>query len=136
MTNLASRRALAAKTFGVGKRKIFFEESRIEEVKEAITKQDMRDLLTDGAIAIRENTGRKQKPQRRTRKGPGKIKWVVGNRKGNYMILTRKFRRYIKEIKNQGKMTDEKYRELRKKIKTKMFKDKAHLKEHIGGKLK
>ena len=136
MTNLASRRALAAKTFGVGKRKIFFEESRIEEIKEAITKQDMRDLLEDGAIAIREISGRKQKPQRRTRKGPGKIKMTVRDRKGNYMILTRKFRRYIKEIKNQGKMDNEKYQELRKKIKTKMFKDKAHLKEHIGGKLK
>ncbi len=136
MTNLTSRRELAAKTFNVGKNKIFFENSRISEVKEAITKQDMRDLLADGAIRIRENSGRKQKPERRTRKGPGKIKMTIGTRKTDYMILTRKFRRYVKELRNQGKLDKEKYYDLRKKIKSKMFKDKAHLKEHTGGAVK
>jgi len=56
--NLRSKKQLAANTFGVGKSRIMFVNERIEEIKEAITKQDMRNLLQDGAIIIKEVKGR------------------------------------------------------------------------------
>ena len=57
----------------------------------------------------------------------------VHDRKGDYVRLTRKLRAYVKELKLQGKLTHEKYIELRKMIKARTFKDKAHIKNHIGG---
>ena len=53
--NLKKKKALAARTFGVGLERIEFVKPRLEEIKEAITKQDMKDLKESGAIIIREN---------------------------------------------------------------------------------
>ena len=134
--NLESRKLLAAKTFGVGKRKVLFDSLRLEEIKEAITRQDIRDLHESGAIMIKDNLGRKTKPPRTTRRGPGKRKMMPFDRKERYMTLTRKFRRYIQELRIQNKISEEQYWDLRKKIKASMFKDKAHLKGYIGGSAK
>jgi len=135
MMNLNKRKELASKVLGVGKNKIWFNPSNLEEIKEAITKQDIRDLYESGAIRVKENKGRRANEPRTTRRGPGKIKMTVRDEKGDYMILTRKFRRYINELRKQKKITQEKYMEIRKKIKSKEFKNKAHLKDHIGGKI-
>ena len=132
--NLRKRKQLASKVLGVGKNKILFDESRLAEIKEAITKQDIRDLFQSGLISIKETRGRRKNIKRKTRRGPGKIKIKVVNRKRNYMLLVRKLRRHIKEIKIQGKISKEQYEELRKKIKSSEFKSKAHLKEYLGGK--
>jgi len=56
--NLRAKKQLAANTLGVGKGRIIFVNERLEEIKEAITKQDMRNLQKDGAIIIREVKGR------------------------------------------------------------------------------
>ena len=47
--------------------------------------------------------------------------------------MTRKLRKYVAEMKNQGKITREDATEIRKKIRNRIFRSKAHLKEHIGG---
>jgi large subunit ribosomal protein L19e len=135
MKNLNKRKILASKVLGVGKQRIIFDTARLEEIKEAITKQDIRDLYEAGAIRIREIIGMRIKEKRTTRRGPGKIKFRVHDTKREYIILTRKFRKYIVELKKQGKIDQEKYLELRKMIKARAFKDKAHLKDHIEGKL-
>ena len=135
MRNLDKRKALASKVLGVGKNKIVFDISRLAEIKEAITKQDIRDMYNDGIISIREKTGRRKKEKRTTRRGFGKIKKKIRNRKGNYVILVRKLRAYVKELKSHGKLDREKYIEFRKQIKARTFKNKAHLKEHMEGKL-
>jgi len=58
--NLRKKKMLAAKTLGVGKNKIVFVKSRIDEIKEAITKQDIRDLYNEGAILIKQVMGRRK----------------------------------------------------------------------------
>ncbi len=135
MKNLDKRKTLACKVLGVGRQRVIFDTARLEEIKEAITKQDIRDLYEAGAIRIREIIGMRIKKKRTTRRGPGKIKMIVYDRKREYVILTRKFRKYISELKKQGKIDQEKYMELRKMIKARAFKDKAHLKDHIEGKI-
>ena len=135
MKNLNKRKILAAKVLGVGIERIVLDTSRLEEIKEAITKQDIRDLYAAGAIGIKEIKGVKTKEKRTTKRGPGKIKMRVYDRKREYVILTRKFRKYINELKKQGRIDQEKYEELRKLIKARTFKDKAHLKDYIGGKI-
>jgi large subunit ribosomal protein L19e len=133
MKNLNKRKALAAKVLGVGKNKIVFDTSRLEEIKEAITKQDIRDLFAEGIIRIAPARGRQTKEKRTTNRKAGKIKRKVKRRKAKYVILTRKLRRYIKDLKQSKKINQEVYSDLRKKIRSKSFKDLSHLKEHTGG---
>lgn len=131
--NLRSKKALAAKTFGVGKERILFVNERIEEIKEAITKQDMRNLHQDGAIIIKEVKGRSKNIKKKKKRGFTKIRKNVDTRKRDYVILTRKLRKVLSDKKKNGEVSEKEIKELRKKIRNKMFKSKAHLKEYMGG---
>ena len=128
---LNKKKELAAKTLKVGKRRIILSEERLDEIKEAITKQDIKDLNKSGAIKIKEIKGRKKIKKRTTKRRAGKIKKKVNKRKQQYVKITRKLRAYIKELKNQGKIENEEYKDLRKKIRARDFKSKAQLKEYL-----
>jgi large subunit ribosomal protein L19e len=129
--NLKKRRELSARVLGVGKNRIIFNPSHLAEIKEAITKQDIRDMYADGIIGISEKKGRKSKEKRHTRRGFGKIKKMINPGKAAYIIRVRKQRKYIKELLLQNKLDREQYFDLRKKIRASTFKNKAHLKDHI-----
>ncbi len=128
---LDKKKQLAAKALNVGKGKIIFDEDRLDEIKEAITKQDIRDLEKAGAIRIRETKGRKKVRKRKTKRGAGRIKMNVKKRKETYAKITRKLRGYLKSLKENKKMEHEEYRDLRKKIRARYFKSKAQLKEYL-----
>jgi len=130
--NLSKKKKLAKRTFGVGENRIVFVESRINDIKEAITKQDMRDLRQDKAIIIKEKKGRK-KVIRKRRRSIGNIRKKINTRKKDYVVLTRKLRKYVLEMKNQGKISKEEFDDIRKKIRNKIFRSKSHLKEYIEG---
>ena len=51
MQNLDKRKFLASKVFGVGKGRICFDASRLAEIKEAITKQDIKELNKEISIS-------------------------------------------------------------------------------------
>lgn len=131
--NLSKKKALAIRTLKVGKERIVFLNSRLDEIKEAITKQDIRDLTQEGAIIIKEIKGRKKVEKRTRKRGPGKIKKKVNTRKRDYVIMTRKLRKYVAGLLNHGSISKENSTEIRKKIRNKAFRSKAHLKDHIGG---
>lgn len=131
--NLGKKKALASRTLNVGKERIFFVPSRLDEIKEAMTKQDIRDLNKEGAILIKEIKGRRTKPKRKTKKSDGNKKKNIRNKKKRYIAHTRKLRKYLKEIKKQGKISKKGAKEIRKKIRNKDYKSKAHLKSQIGG---
>jgi len=128
---LDKKKELAAKVLKVGKNRIQFNVETLSEIKEAITNQDIRDLHAEGMINIKPVKGRKKVVKRKTRRGPGKIKKKVKNRKQTYVKITRKLRNYIKELKKLGRITDEQYKESRKKIRMRNFRSKAHLKENL-----
>lgn len=128
--NLKTKKELAAKTLKVGKERIKFVDARREDIKEAITKQDIRDLIADGAILIKETKGRK-KVRRKNKRSTGNIRKKVNRRKKEYITLTRKLRRYIAELKKQGRLSAEEITELRKKIRNRFFKSKSNLKNYI-----
>ena len=130
--NLKKKKALARRTFNVGESRIVFAESRLSDIKEAITKQDMRDLKQDKAIIIKEKKGRK-KVRKKRRKSTGNIRKRMKKRKKDYVVLTRKLRKYVSEMKKQGKISKEEADEIRKKIRNKIFRSKSHLKEQIAG---
>ncbi len=129
--NLRNKKQLAAKALKVGKGRVIFDSQHLEEIKKAITKQDIINLKQEGIISIRPVKGRRTIVKRKTRKGPGKIKMTVKNRKQDYVKITRKLRRYVKELRSKGLIDRELYLELRKKIKMKNFKSLANLKENL-----
>lgn len=130
--NLKRKKELASRTLGFGKERIVFVKSRLDDIKEAITKQDVRDLLNDKAIIIREIKGKKKKARKKSL-SIGNIRKKVKKRKKEYIILTRKLRKYISDLKKQGKISKEEIQKIRKNIKNRTFKSKIHLKEHMGG---
>lgn len=129
--NLSKKKHLAAKTLKVGKRRIIFHQESIAEIKEAITKQDIKTLFQEGIIGIKPVKGRRKLIKRTRRKGPGKIKRKINHRKQIYVKLVRKLRKYIKELKIKNEITLELYKELRKKVKMKAFRSRAHLREYL-----
>ena len=133
--NLKKKKDLAKRTFNIGEDRIVFAESRLNDIKEAITKQDIRDLKEDGAIIIKEIKGRRKVKEKRGKSINNKRK-KRKKRKKDYMILTRKLRKYVSELKNKEEISKTDSDEIRKKIRNKIFRSKAHLKEHIKGIIK
>ncbi|HLC31253.1 MAG TPA: 50S ribosomal protein L19e [Candidatus Nanoarchaeia archaeon] len=129
--NLDKKRQLASRTLLVGKGKIIFNNSRLAEIQQAITKQDIRDLFKSGAISIQPIHGRKAVKNEKKRKGKGKIRKIVRNKKQEYVQITRKLRKYIQDQRVKGKMTNELYYQLRKEIKAHSFKTLNECKERL-----
>lgn len=129
--NLSKKKALAARALNVGKARILFNVQRLGEIKEAITKQDIRDLHKEGIILIKEVKGRRKIVRRNTRKRMGSRKKRILNKKHQYVTLTRKFRRYLSYLKNKKAISKEHFLQLRREIRARMFQTLTQLKERI-----
>jgi len=129
--NLSKKKSLTIKALKVGKKRITFVKSRLEDIKEAITKQDIKDLQKDGAIIVKDIKGRKKNLKKSKKRSTGNIRKKVKKRKRDYVIMTRKLRKYVKELRNHGKLSREESIDIRKKIRNKYYKSLGNLKEHI-----
>ena len=129
---LEKKKAFAARTLSVGKGRIVFNKNRLDEIKQAITKQDILDLKNAGVIIIKEKRGRKKVEKRSSRRRAGSIKKKVKHGKKEYVRRTRKFRAYLSMLKAKGKISKENYYSLRKEIKASSFRNLQHLKERIA----
>jgi large subunit ribosomal protein L19e len=128
---LNKKKALAAKVLKVGLRRVVFTRANLEEIKEAITRQDILDLYKNGAIKIKEVSGRKKIVKRKHRRRIGKIKKKVKTRKQDYVKSTRKLRKTAKSLLGREKIDKEKYRKIRKMIRARKFRSKRHLNESL-----
>ena len=111
--NLANHRRIRAEVMKVGKNRVWFDKKQLAEIKEAITKQDIRTLVSKNVIQARTEVGnsrvraRKRILQRRkgrqqgkgTRKGKRTARL---SRKGAWMVHVRSQRRFIKELKSKN----------------------------------
>ncbi len=131
--NLGKKKGLASRALKLKKDRIVFLQSRLDEIKEAITKQDIMDLKREGAIVIKDIKGKRKNIGKGRKRSPGNIRKKVNRRKKDYVIMTRKLRKYTAEMKKQEKISKEDATEIRKKIRNKIFRSKAHLKEYIIG---
>ncbi len=127
--NLEKKKELAARTLNVSKERVVFNTQRLDEIKSAITKRDIKDLLAAKAIKIKEIKGRKRKSQRKTRRRAGSIRKKTIKKKRQYMILTRKLRRYLSYRKKKRLISKEDYQKIRKEIRASAFKNLSQLKE-------
>ena len=128
---LERKKNLISRTLKIGKGRVVLNNSRLSELKEAITRQDIRDLLSSGAISISEIHGRLKNNKRRTRRRIGSIKKKVKGGKTRYVNLTRKLRSFLKGQKTHGKISSEAFWKVRSQIRASEFRSLAHMKERI-----
>ncbi len=124
--NLTKKKRIAAAALKIGINRVIFDKERVNEIKEAITKQDMRDLFKDGAIRISSVKGRHKK-EKRERRREGRISKKVKVGKRGYVLKIRKLRAYLKMLRGRQEITGERYRKLRNYAKSGIFKDLKHM---------
>lgn len=130
--NLRKKKKLAKRMLNIGEDRIIFLESRLDEIKDAITKQDILDLKKSGAIIVKEIKGRSGKSKKPNR-SIGNVRKKIKNRKKKYIVSSRKLRKYVRENKNIDEVDKRESGIIKRKIRNKDFKDKSHLREFIGG---
>jgi len=130
--NLANKKTLAAKALKVGKGRLQFKQENLSEIKEAITREDIKQLNQEGIISIKPIKGRKKNVTRKHRRGPGKIKVKVNKRKQEYVKITRKLRAYAMSLRERGALDTALYKKIRNKIRMREFKSKAGMKDFLN----
>ena len=75
--NLSHQRRISAKLLKIGENKVWFDPDRITEIKEAITKADIRALINDYAIQAKPKNAQSRSKARKIKKQKSK-----GRRKG------------------------------------------------------
>ncbi len=129
---LDKKKAIASKVFKVGKERIVFLEPRLEEIKEAITKEDIRGLKADGAILIKDIKARRSAPKKKVKRSQGNIRKKAKDTKREYMIMTRKLRKHVANLKDKKVLNRDEVSDIRNKIRNRHFKSQAQLREYVG----
>ncbi|RME52818.1 50S ribosomal protein L19e [Candidatus Woesearchaeota archaeon] len=136
---LSIQRRLASIVLKCSPKRIRFNPARLEDVKEAITKTDMRLLSGQGGVrkvsvkGVSRGRARKIAEQKRKglRRGPGSKKGTPNARlprKERWVVKVRSQRAFIKELKEKGVIDTRAYRVLYRKVKGNFFRSKRHIK--------
>lgn len=142
MTNLRAQKRLAADELDVGKSRVYFDPDAQEEIAEAITREDIRDLINQGTIQADEATGnsRGQAREREAKRsyghqsGAGSRRGTAGARrsdKDEWMTRIRAQRSRLKELRDDGPLNRSQYRELYDKASGGEFEDVRRLEAFI-----
>lgn len=140
--DLKVQKRLAAQIFGCSPKRVVFNEDNLEDIKQAITKRDLRLLIGEGAISKKPMNAtskfrvRKIKQQKRKgrRKGPGSRKGSFNSRfhiKATWMSTLRVQRDFLKLLLSKNIITRKAYRELYLKSKGGYFRSKRHVKVYL-----
>ena len=123
MTDLTAQKRLAADVLGVGKNRVRFDPEAQGEIADAITRDDVRDLVEDGVIEAEtkqvNSRGRaRERNEKRAyghRSGHGSRKGTSGGRtdgSAEWQSRIRAQRRTLRELRDDDEITRSQYREL------------------------
>ncbi len=140
---LTTQKKLAADVMKVGISRVWMDPQFEDEISLAITREDIRRLVDEGAIQAKQKIGvsrgrarhilhQKRKGQR---KGPGKRKGKYTSKlskKDRWMMKIRPLRNELKQLRSDGKITRRVYRDLYLKAKGNAFRSTAHLRTYIA----
>ncbi|MBU2589713.1 MAG: 50S ribosomal protein L19e [Nanoarchaeota archaeon] len=140
--NLATKRRIAADVLKVGKDRVYFDPERLADIKEAITKADIRKLIQEYAIQAKPVVGnsksriRKNKEQKKKgrRQGPGSRKGKKRSRlskKDAWMAKIRAQRNFLKTVKENKLLDTKTYRDVYRKSKGGFFRSVRHIKIYL-----
>jgi large subunit ribosomal protein L19e len=142
MTDLSAQRRLAADVLDAGKNRIWFDPDRQEDLAEAITREDIRELADEGAIRVDEPSGNsrgsaKERQEKRAyghQTGPGTRKGKAGarqNEKSDWQSRIRAQREQLRELRDSGSISRSQYRDLYDKASGGEFDSVADLQRYI-----
>ncbi|QDX40773.1 50S ribosomal protein L19e [Salarchaeum sp. JOR-1] len=123
MSDLSAQKRLAADVLDVGENRVWFDPEEQGEIVDAITREDIRELVDEGIIQSKDARGnsrgrareRNEKRAYGHRKGPGTRKGKAGarqNEKEQWEAKIRAQRRTLRELRDDGELTPSQYREL------------------------
>lgn len=143
MKSLQTQKRLAAQIFKCSPKKIKLNQERLEDIKKAITKLDVKDLIKEDAIIRipKRGTSKANTKKNLIQKSKGRRKGA-GRRKGRnsarhpkkemWMNNIRSQRKLLKELKDKDKIAIKDYRLLYKKAKGGFFRSLRHIKIYIA----
>jgi large subunit ribosomal protein L19e len=141
VVNLKTKRRLVSRILGVGMDRVKFDPENLDEVADAITRDNIRSLITAGVIEIKSIKGTSKgrsyfkKLQRRKRgTKQGSKKGSKGARKGRKEIYVRKIkamRHQLKVSKERKEITNDSYWTLYKQASGNQVRNLAHLRTLI-----
>lgn len=140
--NLKNQRRIAASLLKCGENRVWIDPNRTEDASDAITRGDIRTLISSGAITAKQKKGvsrgraefelSQRKKGRQT--GHGSRRGKKGARKPTkerWMQAIRPIRKRLKELRDTGKIDTATYRIYYLKAKGGVFKGKSHLDSHL-----
>ncbi|KON31179.1 50S ribosomal protein L19 [miscellaneous Crenarchaeota group-15 archaeon DG-45] len=141
--SLRSQRRLAASILNVGANRVWIDPEMVEDVEAAITRDEIRRLIKEGAIRAAPEMGQSRgraralaaKKRAGRRRGPGSRKGgrhSVVSRKTRWMTRIRALRRRLRALRERRIITASAYRGLYRKAKGGEFRSIAELERHIS----
>ena len=142
MTDLKAQRRLAADVLDVGKNRIWFDPDEQAEIAEAITREQIEELVGRGVIRSKDARGNSRGRARERnakrayghRKGAGSRKGKAGgreNRKDTWIRQIRAQRRTLRELRDEGDLSRTEYRDLYNKARGGEFRSVRHMLTYI-----
>jgi len=140
--SLRSQRRLAAEILKVGLNRVWIDPDRMEEVESAITREEIRKLIHEGAIRALKKKGVSrarariihEKKRKGLRRGPGSrsgTRKARLPRKRMWMMRIRALRRRLRELKSRRLIVEGAYRRLYVMAKSGAFKSIADMERYI-----
>jgi large subunit ribosomal protein L19e len=140
--NLQVQKRLASELLKCGGTRVRFNPEKVADIAKAITREDIRRLISKGVIAKKPEVGTSrarankiaEKKKKGRRRGPGTRKGTPNARlrkKVRWMTKVRSQRKYLQELKKTEKLSTSLSRQIYLKIKGGVFRSKAHLKNFI-----
>ncbi|MCL5101711.1 MAG: 50S ribosomal protein L19e [Candidatus Parvarchaeota archaeon] len=137
---IKTQRRLASDILGVGQNRVWMDNSKFKEIKEAITRSDVENLIVKGVITRKEVAGQSRararlfhlKKKKGHRKGPGSRKGKKAARaKFVWKDRVRALRKELFKQRAMGKIDHTLFRVVYKRIKGNAFHSVAHMQNTI-----
>jgi large subunit ribosomal protein L19e len=138
MVNVSYQRRMAAEILKCGVHRVWIDPDQLDEVAEAVTRGDVRRLISYRVIQVRQKLGvsrgrtRMMKAQKAKgrRKGPGSrrgSRFARAPKKRTWIRTIRPLRSELRSLRGEGKLDATTYRIYYRKARGNMFKSRAHL---------
>ena len=142
MSDLKNQRRIAAAVLGCGANRIWIDPERMEDVQNAISRDDIRGLIEEGAVrahaVVGVSRGRARiKAKKRSYghcKGSGRRKGAAGARdpgKRQWIRKIRAIRRTLREMRDEGTLDAHHYRIMYRRAAGGQFRSVAHVKAQV-----
>jgi len=135
MGGLLLQKKLAADILKVGQSRIVMDNEHLEDIKNAITRRDIKKMIYKGYIKVK--MGKIKRPdlyRKKKKRGPGSKKGSSQaklTKKKKWMHTIRPLRRMLKELRDKGSLDTKTYRKTYLLIKSGMFRSRSHLKLYL-----